>query len=111
MIKKGEALIPAMGGKAAIERKRKVAGLHVSTVRRIGDQIVSSEKFRRQLEKEIFQEDKAIAFLGILAKYNPASGHEGGGGGGINIQINTMVDREDAEPVKINITQNEDDDE
>lgn len=107
MAKKGTNLIPSNGGRAKIDRQRKVAGIHVSTMRRIGDQIISSEKFKKQLEKEIFDQDKAIQFLAVLAKYNPASAHEGlGGGGGINIQINTMVDRNPNgldKPVNINI--------
>ncbi len=90
-----------------------MAGIHVQTVRRIGNQIIESEKFKAQLLKEIYKDDKAIQFLAIMAKYNPASAYEGGAGGGINIQINTMVDRDspDQEPVKISITPSEDEEE
>lgn len=104
-IKKGDKLIPQKGGFANIERKRKQAGLLPQTVRRIGVQIIDSEEFKQQLLKEIFEDNKAVTFLGVMAKYNPATAYEGGTGG-INIQINTLVDREvgDKEPVKINIT-------
>jgi len=105
-IKKGDKLIPAKGGKANIERKRKLAGLLPQHVRKTGLDIIDTDRFRKQLEKEIYGDDKAIQFLAIMAKYNPASGHEGSGTGGINIQINTMVDRDspNKEPVQINIT-------
>ena len=113
-IKKGDSLIPAKGGKARVERARKNAGLSTQTARRIINQIIDADSFKKQLEKEIYDENKAITFLAVAAKFNPASGHEGAGGGGINIQINTMVDRDkvgDASPVSVNITPTEDEDE
>jgi hypothetical protein len=111
-IKKGDKLIPSKGGKANIERKRKLAGLLPQHVRKIALDIIDTPRFRKQLEKEIYRDDKAIQFLAIMAKYNPASAQEGSGGGNINIQINTMVDRDtpDKEPVTINITPEEGDD-
>ncbi len=91
-----------------------MSGIHVRTARRIFNQIIEAEEFKQQLMHEIYKEGKAIQFLAVAAKYNPPGALEGGAAGGINIQINTMVDRDspDKEPVKISImppTEEEDD--
>lgn len=91
-----QTLLGQKGQKASVEARRKQAGIHVRKLRAMFVQIIDSDRFRDQLEKEIFEQDKAIKFLQIVSKYNPAGETTDGsakGGGNINIQINSPVDR------------------
>ena len=85
-----------LGGKASGLARREKAGKHVHKVRKIGLEILDMEEFKQQLLNEIFEQNKAIKFLQVLAKYNPAGEVSDGGGGGrgnILININSPVDR------------------
>ena len=90
------SLIAKKGSNASIETKRKQAGIHVRKLRSLFVEIIDADDFREQLRKEIFEQNKAIKFLQVVSKYNPAGETTDGSArsGNVNIMINSPVDRD-----------------